>query len=215
MSCKPEEKQRPFLRIIPISVVDYDEPKISNLTLVSSVMSEQKSTGKKELTRGYWGDIVTGPFLSFGFVQSKEVDVDKIKMETLARNRAVVYFKEIFETLRKTDDISWPLVTFLSVSSGEKDLLTRHKYHSTFDVVFIGCGVTHFLEESFVKNLKGDQESVIYVETPLFLLHIANEVQEKFKDHLNEICSKVKVKVEVDYDPLSTAVVKITRDFAE
>jgi hypothetical protein len=36
-----------------------------NLTLMSSLVVTAKD-GKKGISRGFWGDVVTGPFVAFG-----------------------------------------------------------------------------------------------------------------------------------------------------
>ncbi len=38
-----------------------------------------------------------------------------------------------------------------------------------------------------MENLEGD-DSEVYVESPLFLLHIASQVLDKFAEHLTEMC---------------------------
>ena len=54
---------------------------------------------------------------------------------------------------------------------------------------------------------------MVLVETPLYLLHIAKEVQTKFKEHLDQICDECGLKVDEknqeDYDPNATTVVKV------
>jgi hypothetical protein len=45
-----------------------------NLTLMSSLVVTAKD-GKKGISRGFWGDAVTGPFVAFGHqVKSKVVE---------------------------------------------------------------------------------------------------------------------------------------------
>ncbi len=42
-----------------------------NVTLASSLVT--RNNNERSSRKGYWGDIVTGPFISFGLVFSKEV----------------------------------------------------------------------------------------------------------------------------------------------
>ena len=45
---------------------DTEEPeKKPNLTLMSSLVVTDKD-GKRGISRGFWGDVVTGPFIAFG-----------------------------------------------------------------------------------------------------------------------------------------------------
>jgi hypothetical protein len=39
---------------------------VANLTLISSLIATGRD-GKKGISRGYWGDVVTGPFIAFGY----------------------------------------------------------------------------------------------------------------------------------------------------
>lgn len=154
-------------------------------------------------------------------------------------------------------------ITFLPLSCLEKlELFSRPKYHSKFDLVFIGCSLTHLLEDRIFKILKGTfhyachkdtstsqdmfspisasghrensppLEPILFVETPLFLLHMADQVQTKYKEHLQEICSTMKcskadlvqdaddddgslvlmLRLE-DYNPKEEAIVKATANF--
>ena len=114
-----------------------------------------------------------------------------------AQSRALECIKTI---LRRSKDSPMPKVTFLSVSSCERDLLQREKFHGTFDAAFVACSVTHFLTDEFVKNLKKEQGSCIVVESPLFLLHLAAEVQDKFGEHLGQICSSAGMRLEEGKD---------------
>ena len=46
---------------------DESEPRMkANLTLISSLIATDRD-GKKGISRGYWGDVVTGPFIAFGY----------------------------------------------------------------------------------------------------------------------------------------------------
>ncbi len=85
---------------------------------------------------------------------------------------------------------AWPPVTFLSVSQAERELLaensSKRKFHDFFNSAFIGCGVTHFLTAELARRMR--LGAAIYVESPVFLLHVANEVVVKFRDHLQQTC---------------------------
>ena len=48
----------------------------------------------------------------------------------------------------------FPRVTFLSVASFERDLISKQKWHKTFDVIFMGCSVTHLLEKALLQNFR-------------------------------------------------------------
>ena len=50
------------------------------MTLTSGLQVKDSKTGKKETRRGDWGDIVTGPFISFGFNQNDKVDIERAQV---------------------------------------------------------------------------------------------------------------------------------------
>lgn len=129
-------------------------------------------------------------------------------MERFSQVRALAAIKAIIAALKARQDR--PKITFLSVSSAEKDLLDRKKFAQLFDVAFVGCSVTHLLEKGFEDNFK--EQAIVYVETPLYLLHIAKEVQAKFKEHLAQMCGTRRLQIPPElqsYDPNATAVVKV------
>lgn len=52
-----------------------------NLTLLSCLAVKDNKAKKTELRKGYWGDVVSGPFIAFGFeystdIQAKDRNVD-------------------------------------------------------------------------------------------------------------------------------------------
>ena len=60
----------------------------------------------------------------------------------------VSIMKNIWQKSKGTDDISslWPKITFMPLSSTERDILEKKKYKGYFHSAFIGCSVTHFLQ---------------------------------------------------------------------
>ncbi len=158
-----------------------DEPpeRHPNLTLASGLAATKRKTSKgsssdKRVRKGYWGDVVTGPFLPYGFQYSTEVQVNgqkkfrerqerlkcfnfqmtKTKVERLSQSRALRWvtdlLKEVWNKVRGEEEASsstWlPKVTFLSVATAEKELLERNKFAGKFSSVFVACSVTHFLQ---------------------------------------------------------------------
>ena len=67
----------------------------------------------------------------------------------------------------------------------ETFFVSKHK--DKFDRVFIGCSVTQLLTKSLVHCLKRSASSkkvTIYLETPLYLLHMADDIQQKYKKYI-------------------------------
>ena len=68
-------------------------------------------------------------------------------------------------------------------AENETYFVTKHKH--IFDRVFIGCSVSHLFTASLMQCLK-PQKAMIYMETPLFLLHMSNEILHKFKEYVKD-----------------------------
>ena len=60
-----------------------EELKLPNNSLVSSLVTHPD--GDRLSRRGYWGDIITGPFISYGLEYKKEVKfIDRISNKTVS-----------------------------------------------------------------------------------------------------------------------------------
>ena len=188
-----------------------DEKVYPNLTLMSSITVRDQQTNKKCLKKGYWGDVVTGPFITFAFEPSNEVQIATAKLERTTQLKMLQYFKNIIEKAKNISN--WPKMTFLSVFGCEKLISESEKYHGKFDMIFVSCSLTHLLTLNMAKNLKDAKESVIFVETPLYLLHIAKEVLAKYREHLMKIAADCDLTIHnfMDYNPAKTSVVKLCK----
>ena len=63
------------------------------------------------------------------------------------------------------EDLVHPRLTFLPLSCLEKlEILTKpKKFSGKFDLAFIGCSLTHLLENRLLKTLKGVWKIEIYI----------------------------------------------------
>ncbi|TRY68388.1 hypothetical protein TCAL_01422 [Tigriopus californicus] len=200
----------------------------TNPTLISSLLVKDPSSRKKVPQYGFWGDIVTGPFFSFGYPSSTQplassIDLTQTRLKRTATSKTLNYFQSRLDsraTLRTESSAPQPhTITFLPVSSGEKDLLVKSKYHQKFDKIFIGCSVAHFLDKALFLNLKNSQRgSELAVESPRYLLHLAYEVEQKFKEQLicilkeyedTHICRLVDGENEEQQSPAAVIRVKV------
>ena len=67
--------------------------------------------------------------------------------------------------------------------------------------LFIGCSVSHLLSSSLMQCVK-PKTAIMYMETPLFLLHMSNEILQKFKEHMTseaEVCNWWKCHISYIY----------------
>ena len=87
-------------------------------------------------------------------------------------------------------------MTFLPTSWLDHDLLSKPKFHGRFSATFIGCSVTHLAADSFTANMAAGGDAFLLIETPLYLLHIADEVLVKFKEHLKSAGQEMGMELE-------------------
>ena len=98
----------------------------------------------------------------------------------------------------------------LETYDAEDETLFVERCKQKFDRVFIGCSVTHLLTKGLLVCLKRKKVSV-YVETSLYLLHIADPIQVKYKEHLQSFVSKNNGELaEKDYDPMAKSYILLT-----
>ena len=190
-----------------------------NMTLVSSMKSiNRKDGGANPSSISFFGDIVTGPFLCYGLNPSYEaVSVDKTKISRPSQELATKRIQEIVDNIeekisnKNNNSVSIEVV-FLPLTA-ERDIKRSSKeFEDKFDVSFIACSVAHIFSTEFTKNIVNGGS--IIVETPLFLLHMAKEIQEKFKEHLINIISSSTDSLKIEdenYDNLKTSTVVIKK----
>ena len=192
-----------------------------NMTLVSSVKCIGKDNEKHPSSKSFFGDIVTGPFLCYGLDPSYEaLSVDKTKItrpsQELSLSRIQDLVMKIEEKIQIKEDCQTKIeIVFLPLTA-ERDIKRSSKeFDEKFDVCFIACSVAHMFTTEFTKNLISGGS--IILETPLFLLHMAKEIQEKFKEHLQNIAlngeHSAGLKLEDEnYDSLKASTVVIKKD---
>eukprot|EP00095_Tigriopus_kingsejongensis_P011024 maker-scaffold109_size355148-snap-gene-0.16 protein:Tk11024 transcript:maker-scaffold109_size355148-snap-gene-0.16-mRNA-1 annotation:"dynein assembly factor axonemal-like" len=183
-----------------------------NPTLISTLMVTDPESGGKVPKEGFWGDIVTGPFISFGFVPADPSTTSVDLAETQLRRTATQNVFEYFQA-QMTAEESIPIeVTFLSIPRGERDLVLREKYHDTFDSIFVGCSVADFVSKNMLLNLNESSPSEMVIESPLYLLHLDEEVHVRFLEQmrgiLNEECMR-DFEVDQSEDGIPTAIIRV------
>ena len=191
-----------------------------NMTLVSSVKTFGKEKEKHPSSKSFFGDIVTGPFLSYGLDPSYEaLSVDKTKISRPSQELSLSRMKELLEKVQnkvenKEESKVKIEIIFLPLSA-ERDIKRSTKeFDNKFDVSFIACSVAHLFTTEFIKNVVA--KGSVVLETPLFLLHMAEEIQEKFKEHIQNITSSVTSSglklVDENYESLKASTVVIKKE---
>ena len=189
-----------------------------NMTLVSSVKNISREKEKMPSSKSFFGDIVTGPFIPYGLDPKYEaLSVDKTKISRPSQELAITRVTELMENIDKkigtSDDNSVRIeIVFLPLSAESGIKRSSNEFENKFDVSFIACSVAHLFSTEFARNVVSG--GTVIMETPLFLLHMSNEIQEKFKEHLRNITASstegLKM-VDENYENLKTSTVVIKK----
>ncbi|CAF1134182.1 unnamed protein product [Rotaria sp. Silwood1] len=190
---------------------DYIQP---NRTLASAFVF-QNSDGTKQARRGYWGDIITGPFLAHGLLP---IDNDDPQMQTKANDKFVKTATDVSEynVLKLLSHLQEQhnqiKIVFLPLNS-ISDLCTASKEryrHLQFDLIYIGCGLTHYLNEqgeNFSSTIMS-KDSTLILELPTFLLDLKNEQIEQLEKRYDEMAKNIGCILQ-DNEELKTNAFKI------
>ena len=170
----------------------------ANRTL-SSAFVFQGSDGSRQARRGYWGDILAGPFLAHGLLP---VDNDEPQMEKKANDKFVKTATDVSEynvlkllarlqeQIHRIEIVLLPLNSIQDVCSGSKE---RYR-HLQFDLVYLGCGLTHYLNEQatqFSSSLIARNGSLV-LELPTFLLDLKQEQLEQLEKRYDEMAKNLR-----------------------
>ena len=169
---------------------DYTE---ANRTLASSFVFHGPD-GARQARRGYWADILTGPFVAHGLLP---IDKDDPDMEKKANDKFIKTATDVSEynVLKllthlqqrtcPTEIIFLPLNSVADLCSGGKERFR----HLQFDVIFLACSLAHYLDEhkeNFSKNLM-HRNSSLMLELPKFLLDLKKEQIEQLENRYDDM----------------------------
>ena len=165
---------------------DYNVP---NRTISSPIVVTD-SKADRVMKRGYFGDIVTGPFISFG-VESSNTDLFKKAnnmfvhtsldvasynlqqlLEKLSCHRKIAEEDACgtdFDCSENTENVSIKFV----YGKDLKYFLSKEKFKQNFDLVFLASDSAQFLQESVLQILKPQSE--VLVESPKFIVDLKKE----------------------------------------
>jgi dynein assembly factor 3 len=173
---------------------DYTQP---NRTLASAFVF-QNSDGAKQARRGYWGDIITGPYLAHGLLP---IDNDDPQMQAKANDKFVRTATDVSEynilkllgrLQEQTNQIKIVLLQLNSI--GDICTASKERYRQLqFDLIYVGCGLTHYLNEqgeNFSSSIMS-KGSTLLLELPMFLLDLRNEQLEQLEKRYDELAKNV------------------------
>lgn len=198
---------------------DYNIPNIT----MASFQCFKDTNYDKHLRLGYWGDIVTGPFLSFG-VQCEYPEVFKL-MNRLHYKSAIDrsqynLMSMIYEITTHNqyplkprssneDEISTDLLIDCEDFPDEIDTsffeikflslqafsnqASLNKFKNQFDVVYAGCALSHVLTPDFL-NLCLNEDSNLILESPQFVLDLKPELIPSYHTKFDSIFSKTSLQ---------------------
>ncbi|XP_063713509.1 dynein axonemal assembly factor 3-like [Symsagittifera roscoffensis] len=174
---------------------DYNVP---NRTTSSPIVVTD-ARADRVMKRGYFGDIVTGPFIGFG-IETENEDLYKKANNMYIHNSLDVATHNLQELLKKlkchkkiieeanltevdeenetesdtllTDDFSNVSVKFI-YGKDMKYFLTKEKFKNSFDLVHVASDGASFLDESLTNILK--QKSTVLVESPKYIIDLKPE----------------------------------------
>ena len=187
-----------------------EQATVPNMCLASSIKATD-SNGDRMSHKGYHGDIVTGPFITYGLDYSQTaLPVDQTRTskpsQQLAIQRLTSSIENIHakmdETASKHDLVK---ISFLPLVC-DRELGKGQMYADRYHLCFIASSVTHQMSIEFADNIKPG--GLVMAETPLYLLHMTKEIQEKFKEHLENLVEQCEMTI-TDYDVLKTSVCRL------
>lgn len=169
---------------------DYTQP---NRTLASAYVF-QGPDGAKQARRGYWGDIITGPFVAHGLVP---IDDDDPQMQAKANDKYVKngtnvseynVLKLLTHLQQQMQQFKIVLLPLNSISDVCAASVERYR-HLQFDLVYVGCSVTHYINEQGEKFSSSimSQGSTLVLEMPSFILDLKKDQLEKLDQRYDEL----------------------------
>ena len=173
---------------------DYTQP---NRTLASAFVFPN-SEGVKQARRGYWGDILTGPFVAHGLFP---IDNDDPQMQTKANDKFVKTATDVSEynvlkLLSQLQEQNQQIKIVLLPLNSIEDLCTasKERYRQLqFGLIYLGCGLTHYLNEqgaNFSSSIMS-RGSMLMLELPTFLLDLKQEQLEQLEKRYDEMAKAI------------------------
>ncbi|CAF0763436.1 unnamed protein product [Didymodactylos carnosus] len=168
---------------------DYTQP---NRTLSSVFVFN--IDGTKQTRRGYWGDILTGPYISYG-VQTidKNDEMEKKindKYAKTATDISVYNVTSLLTNLTEKDDnnvneqrqVKLILLPLNSID----DICEKESYKNIFKVIYLGCSLSHYLKEKPLENIM-NMDCNLILELPNYLLDLKQEQIEQLEKRYDEM----------------------------
>jgi dynein assembly factor 3 len=173
---------------------DYTQP---NRTLASAYVF-QNSDGVKQARRGYWGDILAGPFLAHGYtpIDNNDPQMQQKANDKYSKIATDVSEYNVLQLLTQLQGQNNQIkITILPLNSID-DLCTASKEryrHLQFDLIYLGCSLSHYLNDQG-KNFSSSimsRGSTLMLELPVFLLDLKQEQIEQLEKRYDEMANNI------------------------
>ena len=174
----------------------------TNKTLASGLVF--KKDGERICKRGYWGDIVVSPYISFGIECdesnlmaknnnqhiSSSLDISKYNVTALFHELCTgeKFVGKFVEKEQLVQPFSSFQLHFLSLDV-LPTLHKKSKYRKKFDLIYFANSVTNFLDQT-ISELFSAPRCLLIVELTKFLLELKEEHHVKFNEKLCVLASK-------------------------
>ncbi|KAK2952207.1 putative Dynein axonemal assembly factor 3 [Blattamonas nauphoetae] len=150
-----------------------------NLTLITTLAGSVKGT--KVNSRGYWGDIVNGPYFSFG-LECKDQSLFKTADNKHVHSSGQVSMQHVRELLTSCDE-RWKgqkgNVRIIPIIGEYPTILKPNKFTNIVNIVCLDSTVAKdydVVDRMLIKNKPG----FLLVDTPKFILDIKPEIKKEF-----------------------------------
>lgn len=181
---------------------DYTEV---NRTLASAFVF-QGSDGTRQARRGYWGDILCGPYLAHGYLpvdnddpeNEKKANDKFIKTAThISEYNVLKLLGQLQERRHRLEFVFLPLNSIGDLCTGAKERYRQLK----FDLIYFGCSVTHYLNDhgkELSTNLMSPHSALI-LELPIFLLDLKAEQIDQLIKRYDQMAETAQCQVDEEH----------------
>lgn len=198
---------------------------VPNKTLASGMMV-LGNDGEKHPMRGYWGDMIVSPYITFGINSHEKILLEKkngayLKSATeISLFNATALIHQLHTGLRyditeETDDviieeinenvenhsIELPNFTLYPLSVNcIHELHKKSKFRSKFDIITVSNSMVHNLDDSIGPLLTRD--GLLIVESTMFMIDLKEELHLEYKNKINSMTASAGFKELDNFDPV-------------
>lgn len=185
---------------------------VANRTLASGLVF--KKDGERIPRRGFWGDILISPYITFGTTSHNKSLLEKnngvhVKTATdvacenisliskvLAASQRGVRVSEI-HSVTETENSSVlnnVKVVFLPLESVSK-MHNKSKYVEKFDLIFFSNSTVHLLDNT-IQLLFRSSGSLLVIESSKYMLQLKPELHKQYSEKIEKMCGNINCEID-------------------